>query len=105
MPLNDNPWDNGKFGCKLIQYMALGKPVVASPDGVNKDIISEKNGFFAITQHDSFDAQFALLEFPDLRDTLGKNGQLIIKKEYITQILGKRILSILDSLAPECLSR
>ena len=105
MPLNDNPWDNGKCGYKLIQYMALGKPVVASPVGVNKDIISEKNGFFAITQQDWFDALFALLESPDLRDTLGKNGQLIIKNEYTTQISGKRILSILDSLAPECLSR
>ena len=40
MPLVDGPWERGKCGYKLIQYMASGVPVVASPVGVNVDIVN-----------------------------------------------------------------
>lgn len=38
MPLNDTPWTRGKCGFKMIQYMAVGCPVVASAVGANVDI-------------------------------------------------------------------
>jgi glycosyltransferase involved in cell wall biosynthesis len=47
-PLADGPWEQGKCGYKVIQYMAAGRPVVASPVGENKCIIVPgKTGFFA----------------------------------------------------------
>ena len=50
MPLPDEPWERGKCGYKLIQYMACAKPVVASPVGVNRQIIdAEINGCLAST--------------------------------------------------------
>src|SRR5690606_9194210 len=39
MPLPDEPWERGKCGYKLIQYMACGLPVVASAVGVNREIV------------------------------------------------------------------
>ncbi|MGB7408401.1 MAG: glycosyltransferase, partial [Pontixanthobacter sp.] len=39
MPLTDTPWSRGKCGYKLIQYMACGLPVIASPVGVNSEIV------------------------------------------------------------------
>src|SRR5206468_11177987 len=46
MPLVEDVWSEGKCGFKIIQYMALGMPAVASPVGVNNAIIDNaKNGF------------------------------------------------------------
>ncbi len=45
MPLKADNWSEGKCGFKLIQYLALGIPAVASPVGVNKQIVAEgENG-------------------------------------------------------------
>lgn len=46
MPLPNNEWTKGKCGFKAIQYMAVGKPTVASAVGVNIDIIEHGvNGY------------------------------------------------------------
>ena len=39
MPLYDKGWEKGKCGFKLIQYMASKLPVIASPVGINSDLI------------------------------------------------------------------
>jgi glycosyltransferase involved in cell wall biosynthesis len=40
-PLPDEPYSHGKCGYKLLQYGAAGVPAVASPIGVNEQILSE----------------------------------------------------------------
>jgi hypothetical protein len=39
MPLPDTPYTRAKAGFKLLQYMAAGLPVVASPVGVNRELV------------------------------------------------------------------
>jgi len=57
MPLQDDPWSRGKCGFKLVQYMSCKKPVIASPVGINKEIVENRlNGFLVKTLHEWFDA-------------------------------------------------
>ena len=50
MPLHDTPWERGKCAYKLLQVMAAGKPVIASPVGANRQVVRHGvNGFLADT--------------------------------------------------------
>lgn len=51
MPLKDNEYNRGKCGFKLIQYLSLKKPVIASDVGVNREIVAN-NGFLANSEDD-----------------------------------------------------
>ncbi|MEO1653170.1 MAG: glycosyltransferase family 4 protein, partial [Bacteroidota bacterium] len=53
MPLQDDPWAQGKCGFKALQYMALGIPALASPVGVNTEIInSGEDGYLCLREED-----------------------------------------------------
>jgi hypothetical protein len=57
MPLHDTPWERGKCAYKLLQVMAAGKPVIASPVGANRQVVQHGvNGFLADTPSEWADA-------------------------------------------------
>lgn len=87
MPLSDSPWERGKCGLKLIQYMACGRPVVGSPVGVNGLLISDGvNGYKATTHQEWVDALLALLEEPDARIRMGAAGRRLVENSYCLQV-------------------
>jgi glycosyltransferase involved in cell wall biosynthesis len=86
MPLEADPWCEGKCGFKLIQYMALGIPAVASPIGVNKQIVDQGiNGFLCTTQQEWYKAITTLIQQEDMRIRMGKLGQEKIQAIYSIQ--------------------
>lgn len=83
MPLPDNERARMKAGFKLLQYMAAGIPVVASPVGVNCEIVrSGWNGFLATTPAEWEKYLTMLLSDPELRIRLGKNGKTFVSEKY-----------------------
>ncbi|HVG16466.1 MAG TPA: glycosyltransferase [Chitinophagaceae bacterium] len=86
MPLPDDVWSEGKCGFKLIQYMALGMPVVASPVGVNKEIVEEKtNGFLCTSSAEWYAALKELISNANLRSSMGSKGRDKIVHNYSVQ--------------------
>jgi glycosyltransferase involved in cell wall biosynthesis len=86
MPLKDSPWERGKCGYKLIQYMACGLPVAASPVGVNVDIVRDGiNGFLAEGDEAWVAKLEQLLGDAALRQQMGRAGRQIVEQHYSVQ--------------------
>ncbi len=57
MPLVDSDWSKGKCSFKILQYMACGVPFVASPVGMNEQVIRESGcGIAAVSEGDWYEA-------------------------------------------------
>lgn len=99
MPLPDEPWERGKCGYKLIQYMACGKPVVASPVGVNSVIVRQGvNGFLANTEAEWCDSLSLLCGDAALRKQMGDEGRKIMEQDYSLQVAAPRLAELLRSV-------
>jgi glycosyltransferase involved in cell wall biosynthesis len=100
MPLLDRPFERGKSGYKLIQYMACGLPVVASPIGVNSDIVSEgRNGFLAATNEEWHRTLSALIADADMRRRFGEAGRSLAVKSFSLASQKPRLIQLFRSLA------
>ncbi|ANM32192.1 hypothetical protein ABI59_10355 [Acidobacteria bacterium Mor1] len=75
MPLADDPWTRAKCGFKLLQYMAAGLPCVASPVGVNREIVTTDCGFLCDDTEAWRRALQTLLESAGTRGAMGRSGR------------------------------
>jgi len=99
MPLIDGPWEKGKCGYKLIQYMACGLPVVASPVGVNIDIVNiNQCGFLAGNDKEWTDSLFRLSTKTEIRNSYADNGRKGVESTYSLQQQLPKIISIFSSM-------
>jgi glycosyltransferase involved in cell wall biosynthesis len=94
MPLLNTSWEKGKCGYKLIQYMASGLPVVASPIGVNQDIICHgKNGFLANNENEWVASLDNLLGNSGLRSEMGLCGRQDVVEKYSLTIAAPNLIN------------
>jgi len=83
MPLPDDNWSKGKGGYKLLQYMAMGIPSVASPVGINGQIIDNGHtGLLAYNSDDWIEKISVLIQNRLLMNNLGKKAREIALKNY-----------------------
>ena len=95
MPLTDDPWSRGKCGYKLIQYMACGLPVVASPVGVNGDLVHADNGYLAQGLEEWRTALQSLIDDPAERRRLGLAGRDIVERGFSLRAHAPRLTALL----------
>jgi glycosyltransferase involved in cell wall biosynthesis len=83
MPMQNNEWNRGKCGFKLIQYLAVGSAAVASSVGVNSQIIkSGETGYLADNPSEWTNSLISLIENPKIREKLGHQGRVLIEQSY-----------------------
>ncbi|QSA98463.1 glycosyltransferase family 4 protein [Methylococcus sp. EFPC2] len=100
MPLPDEPFTRGKCGYKLIQCMACGIPVVASPVGANAEIVRDGiDGFWANSQADWLTVLNRLIDDPSLRKRMGTAGRERVVTSYSLSVTADRLTHLILSVA------
>ncbi|HVJ51591.1 MAG TPA: glycosyltransferase family 4 protein [Aliidongia sp.] len=100
MPLPDRPFERGKCGLKLLQYMASWKPTIASPIGANKAIVEHgRTGFLADGPDEWLDALRRLRDDPSLREHMGKAGRKRVESEYSLAVASPQLAAMIRSVS------
>jgi len=98
-PLINDDWALGKCGCKVIQYMGMGIPAVASPVGINGKIINDNvNGFLADSDEKWIEKLSQLIENEALRERFGFMGRKTVEERYSVKVNGPKLLEILQKV-------
>jgi glycosyltransferase involved in cell wall biosynthesis len=98
MPLPDTDWTRGKSGYKLLQYFAAGVPAVASPVGVNVELVADGRGIAATTQAE-WDAAFTeLLADGEGRRQRGLAARRFVEDYYSYQRWAPELAGLFHSL-------
>jgi glycosyltransferase involved in cell wall biosynthesis len=96
MPLPNDPWTRGKGGYKLLQYGAMGLPVVASPVGVNASIVEDGvTGFLADSEEAWTECILRLVDDGSLRARMGKAGRERMLNHYSLARSSSKLVHIL----------
>ncbi len=99
MPLADDAWSRGKSGTKLLQYMAAGVPAVASPVGINKEIIhDEENGFLAHTPLEWVRKISCLIENKILAERMRIEARKTVERDYSTEVNAPKLLKVIKDV-------
>ncbi len=100
MPLPDEPYERGKCAWKLIQYMALGRPGVASPVGASAEVVTDGvDGFLPTDARSWEDALVNLIDDPDLRGSMGLRAHARVDGAYSLKAVVPRYLKVFQQVA------
>jgi len=101
-PLDDGEWSKGKCGLKVLVYMASGIPVVASPYGVNGEIIRDgENGLLAASDDEWLERLVALIRDAEMRKLIGESGRKTVEERYSLSAAGPELAAFLKEFGQQ----
>ena len=99
MPLADRDYERGKCSFKLIQYFSAGLPVVASPVGMNAEVVRHgDNGFLAQGEEQWYEYLKRLLCDKSLREAMGASGYATFQRDFTRTRNALRWLEVFASI-------
>ncbi len=91
MPLTDDDWARHKCAFKLLQYMAAGLPCVASPVGMNRDVVRHgESGLLATTGEEWQRSLITILSDREAACAMGRAGRRRVEREFDRAIIAPR---------------
>ena len=100
MPLPNTEWTRGKCSFKMLQYLAVGLPVVVSPVGMNREVLQRGTvGYAADTQDQWYDALHSLYQQREHGIQMGLTGRGVIESEYNTALVTEQLARLFRELA------
>jgi glycosyltransferase involved in cell wall biosynthesis len=97
-PLADNNFTRGKCGFKILQYQAAGLPVVASPVGVDAELVRDGlNGYHATTVTDWVEKLSALIKDASLRTRMGQSAAQTVSS-FDLDVIGPRLVALITKV-------
>lgn len=97
MPLFNDDMAKGKCAFKIIQYMAVSIPPVASRAGMNIEVIEDgEDGFLAGSQEEWINKLSILIENKELRERMGKLGRIKVENLYSIEANKQKYIDILE---------
>lgn len=85
---------------KIFEYMAVGKPIIASDLPVIREILTH-NETAILCDPDSLEdweiSLMKLIEFPEFSKKLGNQARVVLESEFTWDIRSKKILDFLES--------
>lgn len=97
--LSDSAWSRGKCGLKVLQYMAAGLPVVASPVGIHADLVGAGQGFLPTTTEGWVEHVRDLARDPALRAQMGREGRERLSRHFHVDTWGPVLAEQLAEVA------
>jgi glycosyltransferase involved in cell wall biosynthesis len=102
MPLPNGPFERGKCPTKLVQYMGIGIPTVASAVGMNPQVIEHgRTGYCCSTAGEWVNSLARLIQDPAARRRMGTAGRLRFEKTYSLQAALSAWLDVMEQVASE----
>jgi glycosyltransferase involved in cell wall biosynthesis len=100
MPLEDSAWNRGKCGFKLIQYMAVGIPSIASAVGANRQIVQQGTTGFLVEKPAEWQAALkTLIEDEATRRQMGRQARQAVEQRYSMDAVLPQLVEVLYSAA------
>jgi hypothetical protein len=100
MPLRDDAWSRGKCACKALQYLSYGRPVISSPVGLNRQLLTgQPFALLATDVGEWIDAIRFHARLGSQRSDIGDKARQYVKAHYDVRAWAPRLLDVL--LAPD----
>lgn len=100
-PTPTDRWTLGKCGFKIVQYMAAGLPVIASPVGANAELVREgKSGLLPDQPADWIKAIVTLTQDAVQRAEMGHVGRQLVEQTYCLERIADAWARLLSGTPP-----
>lgn len=99
-PFPNSGWTPWRCHGKVLQYMAVGVPSVASNIGILPDYICDgKNGMLVSQEEEWIEKICRLMDSTDLRREMGSAGRRTIQEHYAAEVWIPKMRQVLESAA------